>query len=127
YRTIVEHSLDQILLLKDLLSTSDQMKQALLQFEKEFLQTFQFLRKDIFSASRKEKNEIATSSTQITKIKMDMSNYFSGISTDLLNISNHINITEFANGLNSGEDIQISEQQSIATNLFEFFSQVHKI
>jgi len=127
YRTIVEHSLDQILLLKDLLSTSDQMKQALLQFEKEFLQTFQFLRKDIFSASRKEKNEIATSSTQITKIKMDMSNYFSGISTDLLNISNHINITEFANGLNSGKDIQISEQQSVVTNLFEFFSQVHKI
>ena len=127
YRTIVEHSLDQILLLKDLLSTSDQMKQALLQFEKEFLLTFQFLREDIFNASRKEENEIATSSTQITKIKMDLSNYFSGISTDLLNISNHINITEFANGLNSGEDIQISEQQSIATNLFEFFSQVHKI
>ncbi|MHC4138688.1 MAG: sensor histidine kinase, partial [Planctomycetota bacterium] len=127
HRTIVEHSLDQILLLKDLLSTSDQMRQALLEFEKEFLQTFQILREDIFNASRKEENEIAASSTQITKIKMDINNYFSGVSKDLLNISNHINITELAKGLNSGKDIQISEQQSIVTNLFEFFSQVHKI
>ena len=58
YRTIVEHPLDQILQLKELLSTSDLMKQALLEFEKEFLQSFQLLREDIFNASRKEENEI---------------------------------------------------------------------
>jgi hypothetical protein len=40
YRTIGEHPLDQILLLKDLVPTSDQMKQSLLEFEKEFLQSF---------------------------------------------------------------------------------------
>ncbi len=127
YRTIVEHSLDQILLLKDLLSTSDQMKQALLEFEKEFLQTFQFLREDIFNASKKEENEIATTSTQITKIKMDMNNYFSGISKDLLNISNHMNITKLAKCLNSGNDIRIHEQQSSVMDLFGFYSQVQKI
>jgi hypothetical protein len=127
YRAIVEHPLDQILLLKDLVSTSDQMKQALLEFEKEFLQSFQRLREDIFNASRKEESEIAVSSTQITKIKMDVRNYFSGISRDLLNISSHVNVTELAKSVNTGKDIQISEQQSIVTKLFEFFSQVHNI
>ena len=126
YRTVIEHPLNQILQLKDLLSTSDLMKQALLDFEKEFLQSFQLLREDIFKASRKEENEITASSTQITKIKSDVRNYFSGISRDLLNISNHINVSELARSVNSGNDIQISEQQNIVTKLFEFFSQVHE-
>ncbi|MBC8554790.1 MAG: PAS domain S-box protein [Candidatus Brocadiales bacterium] len=126
YRTVVEHPLDQILQLKDLLSTSDQMKQALLEFEKEFLQSFQLLREDIFNASRKEEQEIEASSTQITKIKTDVRNCFSRISRDLLNISNHINVTDLSKGVNSGKDIQIYEQQSIVTSLFKFFSQVHK-
>jgi PAS domain S-box-containing protein len=126
YRTVVEHPLDQILQLKDFLSTSDLMKQALLEFEKEFLQSFQLLREDVFDASRKEVNEIMVSSAQITKTKTDVTNYFTGISRDLLNISNHVNVTELARGVNSGNDIQISEQQSIVMSLFEFFSQVHK-
>ena len=126
YRTVIEHPLNQILQLKDLLSTSDLMKQALLDFEKEFLQSFQLLRENIFNASRKEENEITASSTQITKIKSDVRNYFSGISRDLLNISNHINVSELARSVNSGNDIQISEQQNIVTKLFEFFSQVHE-
>ena len=126
YRTIVEHSLDQILQLKNLLYTSDLLKQALSEFEKEFLQLFQLLREDVFDASRKVKDEIAASSTQITKTKTDMSNYFSGISKDLLSISRHINVSELARSVNSSNDIQISEQQNIVTKLFEFFSQVHK-
>ena len=126
YRTIVEHSLDQILQLKNLLYTSDLLKQALSEFEKEFLQLFQLLREDIFDASRKMKDKIAASSTQITKTKTDMSNYFSGISKDLLSISRHINVSELARSVNSSNDIQISEQQNMVTKLFEFFSQVHK-
>ena len=126
YRTIVEHSLDQILQLKNLLYTSDLLKQALSEFEKEFLQLFQLLREDVFDASRKVKDEIAASSTQITKAKADMSNYFSGISKDLLSISRHINVSELARSVNSSNDIQISEQQNMVTKLFEFFSQVHK-
>ena len=126
YRTIVEHSLDQILQLKNLLYTSDLLKQALSEFEKEFLQLFQFLREDVFDASRKVKDEIAASSTQITKTKTDMSNYFSGISKDLLSISRHINVSELARSVNSSNDIQISEQQNMVTKLIEFFSQVHK-
>jgi len=126
YRTIVEHSLDQILQLKNLLYTSDLLKQALSEFEKEFLQLFQLLREDVFDASRKVKDEIAASSTQITKTKTDMSNYFSGISKDLLSISRHINVSELARSVNSSNDIQISEQQNMVTKLFEFFSQVHK-
>ena len=126
YRTVIEHPLNQILQLKDLLSTSDLMKQALLDFEKEFMQSFQLLRENVFNASRKEENEIAASSTQITKIKADVKNYFSGISRDLLNISNHINVSELARSVNSGNDSQISEQQNIVTKLFEFFSQVHE-
>ena len=126
YHAIIEHPLDQILLLKDLVSTSDQMKQALLGFEEEFLQSFQLLRGNIFNASRKKENEIAISSTQITKIKMDVSNYFSGISKDLLSVSKHINVSELAKCVNSGNNTQISEQQNVVTKLFEFFSQVHK-
>jgi len=126
YRTIVEHSLDQILQLKNLLYTSDLLKQTLSEFEKEFLQLFQLLREDVFDASRKVKDEIAASSTQITKTKTDMSNYFSGISKDLLSISRHINVSELARSVNSSNDIQISEQQNMVTKLFEFFSQVHK-
>ena len=126
YRTIVEHSLDQILQLKNLLYTSDLLKQALSEFEKEFLQLFQLLREDVFDASRKVKDEIAASSTQITKTKTDMSNYFSGISKDLLSISRHINVSELARSVNSSNDIQISEQQNMVTKLIEFFSQVHK-
>ena len=126
YRTIVEHSLDQILQLKNLLYTSDLLKQTLSEFEKEFLQLFQLLREDVFDASRKVKDEIAASSTQITKTKTDMSNYFSGISKDLLSISRHINVSELARSVNPSNDIQISEQQNMVTKLIEFFSQVHK-
>ena len=125
-RTIVEHSLDQILLLKDLLSTSDLMKQALLEFEKEFLKSFQLLREDIFNASRKEDDEIRVSTAQTIKIKTDLSNYFAEISKNLLNISNHGNVTELARSLNSKKGIHIFEKQSIVTDLFQFFSQVHK-
>ena len=127
YRTIVEHPLEQILQLKNLLYTSDLLKQALSEFETEFLQTFQLLRENIFKASRKKKDEIAASSTQITNIKIDMSNYFSRISRDLLNLSNHINVTELASGVNTVNDIQVSEQQGIVASQFVFFSQVHKI
>ncbi len=127
YRTVLEHPLDQILQLKNLLSTSDLMKQALLEFEEEFLQSFELLREDIFNASRKEENEVSASFAQIRKIKMDVSNYFSGIYKDLLSVGRHINVTELARSVNSGNDIQISEQQNVVTKLFDFFSQVHKI
>jgi hypothetical protein len=110
YRIIAEHPLDQILQLKDLLSTSNLMKQALLKFEKEYLQSFQLLREDIFDASRKEKDEIAASSTQTTRIKTDVTNYFSRISKDLSNISSHINVIELAKDVShqnrKGRDIK---------------------
>ncbi len=110
YRIIAEHPLDQILQLKNLLSTSNLTKQALLKFEKEYLQSFQLLREDIFDASRKEKDKIAASSTQITRIKTDVTNYFSRISKDLSNISSHINVIELAKDVShqnrKGRDIK---------------------
>ena len=51
---------------------------------------------------------------------------FAEISKNLLNISNHGNVTELARSLNSKKGIHIFEKQSIVTDLFQFFSQVHK-
>ena len=48
YRSIVDQSLDQVLILKGLASTSSQMKQAIEEFEEEFLQSFQLLREEVF-------------------------------------------------------------------------------
>lgn len=44
YRSIVEESLSQILVLKDLKFTSNQMKQAIEEFEEEFLRSFQLFK-----------------------------------------------------------------------------------
>jgi PAS domain S-box-containing protein len=127
YRAIVEQSLDQILLLKDLLSTSDKMKQAILEFEREFLHSFQLLREDVFEASRKVENEKTMSLTQMNKIKMDFRNYLSGVYKDILNISKQESVIALAKSLRTGNDKHLSEQKKSLEAFFKFFSQVKMI
>ncbi len=127
YRAIVELSLGQILLLKDLQSTSDRMKQAITEFEQEFLQSFQLLREDIFAASRKVENEKIMSLKQINKIKMDFRNYLSGVFKDILNISKHQSVTALVKSMRTGNRNHLSEQKKSLEAFFEFFSQVQMI
>ncbi len=127
YRTIVELSLGQISLLKDLLSTSDQMKQALLEFEKEFLQSYQNLREDIFAASKKAESQKIASLGQMAKIKMNIETCLSGVFKDLLNISQHKGVIALAKNLRTGNEIFLPEQKKIVVEFFEFFSQVKMI
>ena len=52
YHMIVEHYIEQILLLKELPFISNKMAQALVIFEKEFMLSFKVLRANIFAASK---------------------------------------------------------------------------
>lgn len=122
YRSIVDQSLGQILILKDLPSTSSKMKKAIEEFENEFLQSFQVLRENIFTSSKKQEEEIKASSVQITKRKAFFRNYLTGVSNDLLNLSNHENVKALAETMKSEEDAHQSEQLSAVENLFKEFS-----
>jgi len=94
YRSIVEQSLDQVLLLKGQPFTSNEMEAAILRFEEKFLQSFQSLRQKVFLASQKQQEAIKTAFLQIVTKKATFQNYFMSISNDLLNISHHPNVTD---------------------------------
>ena len=52
YRSIVELSLSQVLLLKGQASTSNEMQQAIVTFENAFMQSFQRLRQQVFASNQ---------------------------------------------------------------------------
>ncbi|MDR4505217.1 MAG: PAS domain S-box protein [Candidatus Scalindua sp.] len=125
-RSIVEESLNQLLILKDIQLTSTRMKQAIEDFEEEFLQSFDILMEEVFISSKEQEEEIRTSSVEITKRKAIFREYLSGIYNDLLNMSNQENIKTLARALNGQEDIALSEHLHVVGNMFETFSQVKK-
>jgi signal transduction histidine kinase/DNA-binding response OmpR family regulator/HPt (histidine-containing phosphotransfer) domain-containing protein len=94
YRSIVEQSLDQVLLLKGQPFTSNEMEAAILKFEETFLQSFQSLRTKVFLASQKQEQAIKTAFLQIATKKAAFQNYFMDISHDLPNITHYPNVTE---------------------------------
>ncbi len=59
YRSIVEESLGQVLLLKSLSFTSNRIKQAFETFDEEFLQSFELLREEVFLSSERQENEVS--------------------------------------------------------------------
>ncbi|ODS30062.1 MAG: signal transduction histidine kinase [Candidatus Scalindua rubra] len=127
YRSIVEQSLDQVLILKDLPSTSSKMKKAIEEFENEFLQSFQILRENVFISSKKQEEKIKASSVQITKRKAIFRNYLTGVSNDLLNMSNHKSVRALAEALKAEEEAHLSERLSTVENLFKAFCRVKRI
>jgi len=123
YRAIVDQSIAQVLLLKG--QASKEMEQAIVTFEKEFLHSFHLLRENVFAASHQQQEAIKAASRQIVKRKASFQNYFSGISTDLLNISRHHSVTLLAKTLIEKEET--AEQLKAVETLFEKFSQVKKV
>jgi len=126
YRSIVEQSLSQILLLKDLSSTSRQMKDAIDEFEEEFLGSFQPLREEVFESSKRQEDAIKTTLVQIAKRKKVFGNYLAGISDDLLNISNHESVSVLAEALETEYDGHTSDRLGAVESLFNTFSQVKR-
>ena len=127
YRSIVEQSLGNILLLRELPSTSSQMKQAIDIFAEEFLQKYQLLREDIFKESEKQEDKVNVTSMEIVKRKEIFHSYLISVSADLLNMSNHRNVTALAKTLLSEEVIYPHRHQRDVENLLSTFSQVKRI
>jgi len=127
YRSIVELSLEQILLLKGQPSTSKEMEQAIVTFEKEFLQSFQLLREKVFAASQKQEEAIKLVSTRLAKRKAFFQNYLTGISSDLLNLSQHPTVINLAHALTEKEEAHLAERINAVKTLFDQFSQVKTV
>jgi signal transduction histidine kinase/CheY-like chemotaxis protein/HPt (histidine-containing phosphotransfer) domain-containing protein len=127
YRSIVEQSLDQVLLLKGQPFTSNEMEQTIVKFEQEFLQSFQLLRKKVFAASQKQEEAIKAAFMQIVTRKTSFQNYLTGITNDLLNLSNHPNVTALVNALIENKEAQLAERLKAVEMLFDKFSQVKQI
>lgn len=129
YRSIVDESLEQILILKESPSSSIRMKQAIEMFEKEFLQTYQFLKEEVFSSSERLEGEINGVKENIAKRNIICQNYLSGINTELINISKNENVIALAKtlSLKTENDVNISEQLSAVEKLFNTFSQVKRV
>ena len=129
YRSIVDQSLDQILALKESPSTSIRMKQAIDIFEKEFLQSYQFLKEEVFSSSEKLDEDIKRVKEDIVNRNVIFHNYLHGAKNDLLNISKNQEVIAFARSmsLSSEEDTRLPEQLSAVENLFNNFSQVKRV
>lgn len=127
YRSIVEESLSQILVLKDLKFTSNQMKQAVEEFEEEFLRSFQLLREEVFAASKKQGERINVADMQIAKIDEMFKVHLEGIQKDLLSMGEHKSVVALAKALIAEEDVHLHEHQRSIENLFGAFTQVKKI
>ena len=127
YRSIVDQSLGQVMILKELPSTSSQMKQSIETFEKEFLESFQHTREKVLSASKKQEEEKKSAKEQMAARKLIFSNYLHGISTDLLNISSQKCVVALARSLRQKENSHIPERLIPVQSLFNTFSQIKKV
>jgi len=127
YRSIVELSLEQILLLKGQPSTSKEMEQAIVTFEKYFWQSFQLLRENVFTASKKQEEAIKLVSTRLARRKAFFQNYLTGISSDLLNLSQHPTVINLAHALTEKEEAHLAERINAVKTLFDKFSQVKTV
>ncbi len=122
YRSIVEQSIGNVDLLKELTFISNRMKQAIGIFEEEFLQKFQFLREEIFEASERQKCEVKTANMQIANRKEVFRDYLDRVSADLLNISNHKDILALAEIMASEGDAALDGQlKDVETFISSFF------
>ena len=129
YRSIIDQSLVQILVLKESPSTSIRMKKTIEIFEKEFLRSYQLLREEILSSSKIQKEEIKRATENIAHRNVIFHNYLHGIKSDLLNISKNRKVKALAKSLclSAEEDIRLPEQLSAVENLFDNFSQVKRV
>jgi signal transduction histidine kinase/CheY-like chemotaxis protein/HPt (histidine-containing phosphotransfer) domain-containing protein len=127
YRSIVEQSIAQVLLLKGQTSTSVEMEQAIATFEKEFMQQFQQVREKVLTASQKQDKAIKTAYRQIASRKIAFQNYLSGISADLLNIANHHDVKALAKTVIENKPEGLAEQLNMVETLFDKFSQIKKV
>ncbi len=127
YRSIVDLSLGNVLFLRELPSISNRMKQAISAFDEEFLQKFQVLREEIFAESERHDDEVRTANMQIVNRKDVFQRYIAGISADLLNISNHKNITALAEAIVSEKDVDLDMCQKDVENLFGTFSEIKRV
>ncbi len=127
YRSIVDLSLAQVLLLKGQPATLNEMEQAIITFEKEFLHSFQKLREEVFTSSHKQDEAIKAASLQIIRRKAFFQNYLSGISTDLQNLSTHQSVIALVKTLNSRQKRHLTKHLKAVETLFDKFSQIKKI
>ncbi|MBS1259574.1 MAG: Sensor histidine kinase RcsC [Candidatus Scalindua arabica] len=125
--SIVENSIRQLLLLKHQPSTSNRMKQAIETFEKEFLQTFQILRGEVFLSSQRQEAEVSTENTQIVERKEGFQSFMHGTFADLSNLSKHKSIMTLARALQTEYDGHTLDLLGDVENLFSTFSQVKRI
>ncbi len=129
YRSIIDQSLDQIMVLKESPSTSIRMKQAIDVFENEFLQSYDTLKEEVFASSKRLESDIKIVKEKVDKRNIIYLNYLHGIKTDLLNISNNKNVIALARSLSlsAEEDIRLHDQLGVVENLFNSFSQVKRV
>ena len=127
YRSIVERSFEQVLLLKEQPATSTEMEQAIMTVEKEFLQSFQILREKVFAASQKQDVAVKEASLQLIEKKAALEDYLAGISSNLLNMSRHQSVMALAKSLvEANEKTVLSEQLTAVETLFEYFAKIHQ-
>ncbi len=127
YRSIVEQSLGQMLLLKDLPSTPEKMRQAIKSFEKEFLQSYQFLREEVFEASKKKKGDINKTLFLVVKTKEVFFNYLHGVTNDLLNISENKKIIALARALHENKKARLPKLFAAVEKFFNSHAQIQKV
>ncbi len=126
YHSIVEESLGQLMILKDLKFSSNQVKQTLETFEDEFFQ-YQLLREEVLSASERREEELERVKELISKRSMEFRNYLHGISADLLKMSKHKSVLALAKALREEDGAHLFDRQIAVENLFNTFSQIKSI
>jgi len=126
YRSIVEQSFQDVLLLKGHPLTSDEMEKAIKTFEHEFFHKFQSLREEIFKVSRQREKTIELAHVRIDRRKDAIRDYLMGINIDVLSIANHRDVLALAESLIKNDELQLAERLKAVETLFENFSQINK-
>ncbi len=126
-RSIINHSVEQILFLKDHRYVTKEVKGAIEEFEKEFLGNYRKLREDIYSASSIHEQSIKENSLKVFEIKKILENFFQLINYDLYNVSRLESIVDLTKAFISGERKDLSEKTNRVADDLSLFAQIRKM
>lgn len=127
YRTLVEQSLTQVLLLKEHPSISHDLKNAIINFEEKFLSVFQQLREQVFKSSGIQNIKLEQAALQLRHITKKINNNLAGVASELMNISQHSTVFDLAKAMHLHDDEKLADQLEAVRVLFSNYAQVKRI
>lgn len=126
YRSIVDHSIKKILFLKKHEFATDKIKKEIIHFEKEFLGTYQKVRKEIYASNEMQRESIKTATLQIQNIKKTFKDYLTGIRADFVSVTQLKSVAEFTKAMIAGGQAGIAKNITKVADEFSTLARIRR-